>query len=232
MEDKAARTLGLHVGDMITVAVLGVEVTARIAALREVDWGGFGLNFALVFSPGYIEEAPHGLLASIYAPPGQDGAIAGRVAAALPSVTMLRTGDVISQIGDLLGRIALAIRAAAAVTVIAGIIVLVGAVSASGQARRYDVVILKLLGGSRGQLLLGQAIEYLLLSVLLAGVALGVGGIGGWYVVAEVLALPWAPDGGTVALTLCGAIISTLGIGVLGSMPALRATPAEALRTQ
>jgi putative ABC transport system permease protein len=230
MEDKAAALLGLRVGDTITVAVLGVEVPARIAALRKVDWGGLGLNFALVFSPGYIQEAPHALLASVYSPPNRDGAITGAVAAALPSVTMLRTGDIIGQIGDLLSRIALAIRVAAAVTVIAGIVVLVGAVTASGQARRYDVVVLKLLGGSRAQLLTGQAIEYLLLSTLLAAVALAVGGAGGWYVVTRVLALPWAPGAATVALTLAAAIGTTLVIGVAGSLPALRATPAEGLR--
>jgi putative ABC transport system permease protein len=231
MEDKAAALLGLHVGDTITVAVLGVEVPARIAALRKVDWGGLGLNFALVFSPGYIEEAPHALLASLYAPPDRDGAIAGAVAAALPSVTLLRTGDIIGQIGDLLGRIALAIRAAAAVTVVAGVVVLIGAVAASGQARRADVVILKLLGGSQPQLLGGQALEYLLLSVLLAALSLAVGGSGGWYVVTRVLALPWAPDAATVLLTLAASIGVTLAIGVAGSLPALRATPAEGLRS-
>lgn len=230
MEDKAAQALGLHVGDTITVAVLGVEVPARIAALRKVDWGGLGLNFALVFSPGYIQEAPHALLASVYAPPARDGAIASAVATALPSVTMLRTGDVIGQIGDLLGRIALAIRAAAAVTVVAGIVVLIGSITASGQARRYDVVILKLLGGSRAQLLAGQAIEYLLLSLLLGTIALAVGGAGGWYVVTRVLALPWAPDWDVVAITLAGAAGATLVTGVLGSLPALRDTPAEGLR--
>lgn len=230
MEDKSAQQLGLRVGDMITVAVLGVEIPARIAALREVDWGGLGLNFALIFAPGYIEEAPHGLLASVYAPPNRDGAISGAVAAVLPSVTMLRTGDVISLIGDLLGRVAFAIRAAAAVTVVAGIIVLVGAVTASGEARRYDMVILKLLGGSRAQLLTAQALEYLLLSLLLAGVSLAVGWGAGWYVVTHVLALPWAPDADAVGLTLAAAISITLGVGVVGSLSALRTKPAEAFR--
>ena len=230
MEGKAAEQLGLKVGDTITVAVLGVEVPARIAALRAVDWGGLGLNFALVFSPGYIEEAPHGLLASVYAAPDRDGAVARGVAAALPSVTMLRTGDIIGQVGDLLGRIALAIRAAASVTVAAGIVVLIGAIAASERTRRYDIVILKMLGGSRRQVLVGQALEYLLLSALLTGVALATGGVGGWYVVAKVFALPWAPDGWVVAATLATAIAVTLIVGLLGSLPALAARPAESLR--
>ncbi|ONF95195.1 ABC transporter permease [Sphingomonas jeddahensis] len=231
LEDRAAEQLGLKVGDKITVAVLGVEVPAKIAALRKVDWQGLGLNFALIFSPGYIQEAPHGILASVYAPPGRDGAIAAAVAQALPSVTMLRTGDVIGQVSELLGRIALAIRAAAAVTVVAGIVVLIGAVTASGQARRYDTIILKLLGGSRAQLLAGQAIEYALLALLLAAVPLLIGTAGGWYVVTQVLDLGWAPDPLTVAATLAVAIVATLGVGVASSLPALSATPSSGLRS-
>jgi len=231
LEDKAAQTLGLHIGDTITVSVLGVDVPARIAALRKVDWGGLGLNFALVFSPGYIEEAPHGLLASVYAPPGRDGAIARSVADALPSVSMIRTGELIGTISDLLGHIAVAIRAAAAVTVAAGIVVLIGTVTASAQARRYDIAILKLLGARRRQLLLGQAIEYALLATLLAIVALAVGSAGGWYVVTHVFALPWAPDWRIVTTTLAVSILATLGIGLAASLSTLSARPSATLRS-
>ena len=109
--------------------------------------------------------------------------------------------------------------------------VLIGAVTASGRHRRYDNVILKLVGARRRQLLGGQAIEFLLLSALLIGVAILVGGTGGWYVVTRVFALPFAPDGGVIALTLAAATGITLAIGLLGSLPALRARPAESLRS-
>lgn len=230
LEDRAAAALGLKVGDRITVSVLGVEVPARIAALRHIDWSAFGLNFAIVFSPGYIEEAPHSLLASVYAPPDRDSAIAGGVAAALPSVTMVRVGDVLGQIGTLMGQVALAIRAAAAVAVAAGIAVLVGAVAASSRTRRYDSVILKLLGGRAAQVLGALALEYLLLALLLAVVALVVGGGAGWFVVVHIFNLPWAPDWVITGLTLLVAALATLGIGVVGSLPALRSRPAQMLR--
>jgi putative ABC transport system permease protein len=230
IEDRAAQALDLRIGDTITVSVLGVDVPARIAALRKIDWTGLGLNFAIVFSPGYIEEAPHALLASVYAPPGRDGAIARSVGAALPSVTMIRVGDVIGQIGAVLAQVALAVRAAAAVTVVAGLAVLVGAVAATTAARRYDAVVLKLLGGSGRQILGVQAIEYLLLSLLLAAVALAVGAGAGWFVVVRVLSLAWAPDWEIVALTLGASCAVTLGIGLIGSIPVLRTKPASALR--
>ncbi|GHH07739.1 ABC transporter permease [Sphingomonas glacialis] len=230
LEDKAAAALGLKIGDTITVSVLGVDVPAKIAALRKIDWGGLGLNFAIVFSPGYIEEAPHGLLASVYAAPASDGAIARQVATALPSVTLIRVGDVIGQVSAILGQIALAIRAAAAVTVAAGIAVLIGAVAASGATRRYDAVILKLLGGSRRQVLGAQALEYAILSLVLVVVALAMGSAAGWYVVTQVFKIGWAPRWDVIAMTLGAAVALTLGTGLAGSLPALRARPASALR--
>lgn len=230
IEDRAAEALGLRVGDAITISVLGVAVPARIAALRKIDWGGLGLNFAIVFSPGYIEEAPHALLASVYAAPGHDGAVARRVAEVLPSVTLIRVGDVIGQVGAILGQIAIAVRAAAGVTVAAGIAVLVGAVAAATDARRYDAVILKLLGGRGRQIISVQALEYLLLSAMLCAVALAVGGGAGWYVVVHVLDLGWAPDWTVVAQTLGASCVVTLGIGLIGSLPVLRSRPATALR--
>lgn len=232
LEDRAAAALGLKIGDPVTVSVLGVEVPARIAALRRIDWGGLGLNFAIVFSPGYIEEAPHGLLASVYAPSDHDGGIAASVAAALPSVTLIRVGDVLGQIGMILGQFAVAVRAAAAITVAAGVAVLIGAVAAAERRRRYDAVILKLLGGTSAQVLGAQAIEYLLLSLVLATVALVVGGGGGWFVIRHVLDIPWAPDWHAAAATLAAASVITLGIGLLASLPALRTRPAAALRDE
>jgi len=230
LEDRAAQALGLRIGDSITVSVLGVDVPAKIAALRKIDWGGLGLNFAIVFSPGYIEEAPHSLLATVYAPPARDGAIARRVATALPSVTLVRVGDILGQIGAVLGQIAVAIRAAAAVTVAAGIAVLIGAVAASGRTRRYDAVILKLLGGSSRQVLAAQAIEYAVLSTIVVAVAVAAGAGASWFVVVRLFELAWVADWVTVAETLAIAVLCTLGIGLAGSIPALRARPAEALR--
>lgn len=230
IEDRAAEALKLRIGDTITVAVLGVEVPARIAALRKIDWGGLGLNFAIVFSPGLIEEAPHGLLAGIYSPPNRDGAIARVVAAALPSVTLIRVGDVIGQVGSILDQVALAVRIAAGVTVAAGIAVLVGAVAAAARTRRADAVILKLVGARARDVLAVQLIEYLVLAALLAAVALAVGGGAAWYVVTRVFALPWAPDWGAVGVTLVAAMGVTVAVGVLGNLPLLRVRPAQALR--
>ena len=55
----------LKIGDEIVVNVLGRDITAKIANLRNIDWQGLGINFVLVFSPNAFKGAPHSHLATL-----------------------------------------------------------------------------------------------------------------------------------------------------------------------
>ena len=49
-------------------------MTARIASLRKIDWRSMRFNFAIIFSPGVLDKAPHTHVAAIQAPRGlEDG---------------------------------------------------------------------------------------------------------------------------------------------------------------
>jgi putative ABC transport system permease protein len=100
-------------------------------------------------------------------------------------------GQVISQVSGLLDQMSGAILAAASVTVLAGVAVLIGAIAAGRQSRSYDSVVLKLLGATRGQILGAQALEYGVLAGLLALVALLLGGAAAWYVVVQLCWRRW-----------------------------------------
>ncbi len=64
-EAKVAEGLGLSLGDEITVNVLGRNITATIANLRQVEWRSLGINFVMVFSPNAFAGAPHTHLATV-----------------------------------------------------------------------------------------------------------------------------------------------------------------------
>ena len=149
---------------------------------------------------------------------------------AFPSTSLIRVKDVIATVGTLLSQLAAAVAAASSVAIAAGIAVLVGAVLAARRARIYDAVLLKLLGATRRQILFVQALEYALLGFLVAVVALAVGAGAGWYVVTRLFTLAFAPDGAVVLAVLGGGIFVILALGLLGSLPALAARPAQALR--
>lgn len=230
LDIEAARALNLRIGQMLTISVLGVEVPARIASFREINWDTMGLNFALIFSPGALDGAPHSYLATIAVPEAQERGLSRAVTSAFPSVSMIRVKDVIGTVAGMLDQMAVAVRAAASVAIAAGIAVLVGAIAAARRHRVYDAVMLKLLGATRVQVLGAQAIEYALLSIVIAIVALIFGAAAGWYVVVQIFEMDWAPGWGTVLATLGAGAVMTLGLGLAGSLPALAARPARALR--
>ncbi|MFN3726317.1 MAG: ABC transporter permease [Allosphingosinicella sp.] len=230
LDAENARAAGLGVGDTITVSVLGREITARIANLREVDWSRMSLNFVIIFSPGTFEGAPHSLMGTAHMARDQETAFARAVNRRFPSLSAVRIQDVVADVARIMGQLAAAVRAAGAVAILAGIAVLIGALAASRRARIYDSVLLKLLGATRGRILVMQAIEFGLLALILAALALALGAGAGWYVVVELFELPWGPDWTAVLGTLAAGAGLTLLLGLLGSLPALAARPAQALR--
>jgi putative ABC transport system permease protein len=231
---RAGEALGLKLGDELTVSVLGVEVPAKIANFREIDWDSMGLNFALIFSPNALAEAPHSYLATISVPDtagsAREAQLNRDVARAFPSISLVRVKEVIASVSTLLGQLSSAVRAAGSVAIFAGIAVLIGAIAAAQQTRIYDSVLLKLLGATRRQILGGQFVEYAALALIIAGISLAVGTAGGWYVATQLLTLEWAPSWRVVLTTLGVGTLTTLGLGLLGSIPALGARPAQALR--
>lgn len=230
VEAAQAKALGLALGDPLTINVLGQEVTARVASFRTVQWDTMGFNFVLVFSPGTFADFPHSLSATVNMPVAQTSAVMRALLPRFPSVSVIEVGGVLKQIQDVVRQLSAAIAAAASVAILAGIAVLIGAITAAREMRTYDAVMLKVLGATRAQILGAQAIEYVLLSLIVAAVALALGLGGAWYVVVQVFQFEWLPDVNAVLLTLGAGIGLTLIIGLLGSLPILAARPAQALR--
>ena len=234
IDAELARTLDLEVGDYLTIGILGVERTARIASLREIDWESMGFNFILVFSRNAISDAPHNLSATIDLPEGADSEARGRLLRAMvkemPSSSVIEVGGILVEARNLLQQVSLATLAAAAVTVLAGLAVLMGAIAAARAARTYDTVMLRVLGASRRQILLLQLAEYGLLAGVLALVALGLGGGLAWVVITQLFEFDWLPNWGEVLGVLGLGVAIVLAFALAGSLPLLRAKPSQALR--
>ena len=230
VDERLAQALDLKLGDPLTVSLLGVERTARVASFRKIAWDTLGFNFVLVFSPDTLADAPHNLAATIDLPAGAEGRVTRALLAPFPSVSVIEVCGVLAQVRDLVGQVAAAIAAAAGVAVAAGIAVLIGAIAAAREARTYDAVILRTLGATRGQLLAVQALEYALLGVVVTLVALALGLGAAWYVVVRMFDFAWAPDPVAVGVTLLAGLGITLGIGLAGAWPILSIRPARALR--
>ena len=233
-EKKIADGLGLKLGDPVTVNVLGRNITATIANMRTVDWESLGINFVLVFSPHAFDGAPRTHLATLTfaggGTPAQEGAITRAVAEAFPMITALRVKDALEAIGALVTNLVLAIRGASALTLLVAALVLGGALAAGHRHRVYDAVILKTLGATRLRLLAAYAIEYTLLGTATAVFGVLSGSLASWLIVADLMHLPFAWQPLPALAAALGAVLVTIGLGLLGTFSALGQKPASVLR--
>ena len=231
VDEEFASAIGLEVGDRLTVGLLGVERTATVANLRRIDWESMGFNYVLVFSRNALEDAPHNLAATIDLP---DGAATGPLLRALvntfPSSSVIEVGQILTEARTILSQVGVATLAAASVAVLAGLAVLMGAIAAARAARTYDTVVFRVLGASRRQVLAMQLVEYGLLAAVLAVVALAIGSALGWLVITQLFEFDWLPDWSAVLAVLGAGLALVLAFALAGSLPLLRAKPAQALR--
>ena len=231
LDQAAAIALKLKVGDSITVSVLGRPIEAKIASLREIDWRSMGFNFAIIFAPGVLEQAPFTLMATVSPVPGKGTeALEQGLAKQLPMVSAIRVADVVAQVRTLLVALAGAVRIATGVALLLGVIVLAGAVIATRRSRAREMVLLKLVGASRGQVLAVQAIEFALLGAAVTSTAFAAGIGTAKLLLSSSLELAFRPDWTSLIALAIGAILVTVGAALLAALPALRARPAVALR--
>jgi putative ABC transport system permease protein len=230
LEEEIAVAYGLKVGDAVSVSVLGVELSATIGSLRRVDWESLGFNFAMIFDPASLSAAPHTFMATVEADPAAEPVLFRAITKAYPTASVIRFKEVANNVVALLEQVAAAIRATAAITILAGILVLIGAMAAGQQAKTYDAVLLKVLGAQRGQVLRAYLMEYAVLGAIAGLIAVGCGLLGGWFVVTRVLeaefTITWLPLIGTV---VAGAVLTVL-LGLAGTWAALRVRPNTVLR--
>ncbi len=233
IDEELANAAGLRLGDIITVSVLGVEKTARVANFRRLDWESMGFNYVFVFSPNTLADAPHNVAATVAFPAGAapGSTLLRDLARAFPSSSVIEVGPILQEARTILDQVSLAILAAASVAVLAGVAVLLGAIAAARAARIYDTVILRVLGASRGQLLGLQFAEFGLLAMILAGVALALGTGLAWLIITQLFEFDWLPDWPRILLVLGAGLVLVLGFAFAASLPVLRAKPAQTLRT-
>ncbi len=226
--------LGLKLGDRVVVNILGRNIEARIASFRKIEWRSLGINFVMVFSPNTFAGAPHTNLATVtLAHDSQEAeaerAIVRGLGQAFPMVTSIRVKEALEAVNDVVGKLAIAIRGASGIVLLASLLVLGGALAAGHRARLYDAVILKTLGATRARLLTAYAIEYGIIGLCAALVGLAAGTIAAWFVVARVMQLGFAFDPAAVAAAVAAVIVAIV-LGLIGATRVLGQSPARHLR--
>ncbi len=235
-EKRIADGLGVKVGELVTINVLGRNISAKLANLRSVEWQSLGINFVMVFSPNTFRGAPVTHIATLSFPPGntrakgEEGALMRALADEFPGVSALRVRDLLDAVGETVTNLTYGIRAASALTLILAACVLGGALGASQRQRIYDAVILKTFGATRMRLLAAYALEYCVSGAAAALVGLITGLAAAAFVLTRMMHLPFVFLPGPPLVSCAAGVLIMVSLGLLGTFRALGQKPAPMLR--
>lgn len=230
VEQDFARDMGVEIGETLAFNIQGVPLELTVTSIRTVDWDTFGINFFLVVEPGVLDEAPQVRLAATRLPEASEQPVQDRLAASFPNVTLFKIREVLDKIRAALERLGLGVRFLGGFTMVAGIIILAGAISATTARRGREVAVLKTLGLTRLGVIGLFSVEYGLIG-LVAGC---IGSLGAyalsWAVLTQVMEVSWSwrPEYLIVTPILC--VLLSIAAGLMVSWSALQNRPVEALR--
>lgn len=232
LEKSFAEDLGVGLGSKLGFDVQGVPLELVVTSLRTVDWSTFGINFYLVVEPGILEQAPQQRVATARLANGSEQHIQDLLAANYPNVTFLRIREILSKILGVLQRIGLGVRFLGGFTVLSGIAILAGAITAGSVRRGREVALLKTLGMTRRQVATAFAVEYALIGGVAGLLGAGTGAALSWGVITRGFELPWEPEPARLALAVGLSIVLSVVAGLAASLRALERRPIEVLRAE
>jgi putative ABC transport system permease protein len=210
--------LHLKLGDSLKFDVAGEPLTVQVASIRKVRWDSFRPNFFLVFPPGLLDGAAGTYMTSLYLTAAQRPALADLVRQ-FPTVSVFDVDAILRQIREIMDRASLAVQYVFLFTLMAGVVVLLAAVQATRDERRYESAMLRTLGASRMTVLQGVAAEFSALGFL-SGTLAAVGAtVIGWLLAWRLFSLDYTLDPRVWALGLvCGTVL----VGVSGTLATRR----------
>lgn len=227
LEQEAAGRLGIGIGDDITFNLAGEEMRVTVASLRRVEWDSFEPNFFMLVPPGLLENYPATFISSIYLPEEKAPMLLSLVQQ-FPAVTIIDLDTIIAQVKSVMDQAAAAVEYVFLFTLAAGVLVLLAAVQATREERRFESAVMRTLGATRKTVAAGVVSEFTLLGVLAATLAVACAAVAGWLLATEVFELAYRTSPG---LWLIGWITGTLFVGATGVLATRRVVRQPPLMT-
>lgn len=233
VSDNLQEALKLRLGDQIVWNVQGVDVVTYVGSVRKIDWRRVQTNFMVVFPGGVLENAPqfYVLISRI-----EDKNVSARFQQDLvqkfPNVSAIDLTLILETVDQVFDKIGFVIRFMALFSVLAGLLVLSGAVINSKYARLKENVLLRTLGASGRQLLQMSVIEFAYLGLFagLAGSLMAL--IAAWALSVFFFNILFFPDLITLVFTWITIAFLTVFVGWINIRSILDKSPLEVLRKE
>ena len=219
----------LKLGDTMTLRFGDAEITATVTSVREVDWDSFRVNFFMMLDPAHASTLPHSLIASFHLPPDNGGLAS--LSRELPNISLVDIKSILDRVREIIERVSSAVTWVLGFSLAAGVLVLLAALAATADERRFEIALLRTLGAHRRQLDAAVLGEFASLG-LLAGIVAAAGAAGTGIALARtVFRLPdyWPPVLPLVVVAIGAAVLVMLA-GLAATRRIARSPPMLVLR--
>lgn len=229
VEERFAKSLGWELGDHIAFDIAGQRLSGTITSLRSVDWESFRPNFFVLVSPGALDGYPTSYITAVSVPQG-DSRFTAELVQRFPNLSVIDIDAVLKQVRSIGDQVSTVVQVVFWFSFLAGVLVLMAAVSASQDERLLEGGVMRVLGGSRRQLRLAQASEFAAIGLLSGLVAAIAASVLSGVVASRVFDLPWEPNWTLAAVGGGAGMLAALIAGLFATRRILDAPPSVTLR--
>ncbi len=226
IEQELAADLNIQLGDTLEFVIAGETLSAPVTSLRTVKWDSFQLNFFVLASPIVLEQSPQTYATSFYFTPASARQVP-QLIQRFPGITFIDVNALLNRLRHTIDRMSLAVQYLFWLNLLAGLTVLMAALSSTQPIRLHETLILRALGATRFQVLSRFIVELAVIGGL-AGIlgALLASGIG--YGITTTL-MEMTPQFSPSLILITG-LSSMLSISLLGTLVLLTGLKQPPLR--
>jgi putative ABC transport system permease protein len=229
VEEGIAKTLGIKLGDKLTYEIAGSQFDGEVASLRKVEWDSFRVNFFVVAPRGVLEAYPASYVTSFHLPPDRS-ALMDQLVKRFPNFLVIDVAAVLGQVQRIMDQVVKAVEFVFLFGLVAGLVVLFAAISATHDERVFDAAIMRTVGATGRQMLSAHAAEFAAIGAL-AGLLAAIGAsLLGWVLATQVLTVPYAVSPWVWLVGLVGGTAGVLVAGLLGTRRVIRTPPMQIFR--
>ena len=228
VEESIMKSLELKLGDTLKFDIGGIQVQSKITSVRKVDWGSMRANFYVIYPVASLPGVPTTFMSAFQAPKtkGFDNALVRQY----PNITTVDLTVTLSQIQRILDQVIGAVEFLFGFTLLAGLVVLFAAVTATREERAREFAILRAVGARASLLRQVQRAELAGIGLLAGFLASVVAALVGWALAKYVFEFAWTVQLWVpLAGALAGAVLALMA-GWWGLREVLRRPVVETLR--
>ncbi|OHE84166.1 MAG: permease [Lysobacterales bacterium RIFOXYD1_FULL_69_11] len=229
IEEDFAESLGWKIGDTVGFDIAGQPFEGTVTSLRSVDWESFQPNFFVVASPGSLDGFAASHITAVHVP-ATDTGFTGALVERFPNLSVIDIDAVLNQVRSTADQVSTVVEVVFYFSLVAGLLVLMAAVSASQDERLLEGGVMRVLGGSRRQLRLAQASEFAAIGLLSGLVAAIAASVLAGVVATQVFDLPWQANWAMAAVGGALGVVAALAAGLFATRRVLDAPPSVTLR--